>query len=110
MLRRLPAGRSALQQGGHCIRRHLRRKCPQSFGLRVCGIIRDARKHCVQLCIQGGASGREGGVFLGQRLLQFLVALGAEQLPEDLAPLLSGGIEQAGELPCAIMAIWENWL
>ena len=43
--------------------------------------------------------GREGGVFLSQRLLQFLVALGAEQLPEDLAPLLRGGIEQAGELP-----------
>ena len=94
----LPGGQP-LQQGGHCIRRHLRRKCPQCFCLRVCGIIRDARKHCVQLCIQGGASGCEGRVFLGQRLLQFLVALGAEQLPEDLAPLLSGGVEQPGELP-----------
>ena len=93
----LPGGQP-LQQGGHCIRRHLRRKCPQCFGLRVCGIIRDAREHCVQLCIQGGASGCEGGVFLGQRLLQFLVALGAEQLPEDLAPLLGGGVEQTGEL------------
>ena len=94
----LPGGQP-LQQGGHCIRRHLRRKCLQCFGLRVCGIIRDARKHCVQLCIQGGASGCEGRVFLSQCFLQFLIALGAEQLPEDLAPLLSGGVEQAGELP-----------
>ena len=41
----------------------------------------------------------EGGVLGLQPLLETLVGLGAEQLAEDLAPLLGGGVEQPGELP-----------
>ena len=41
----------------------------------------------------------EGGVLGLQPLLETLVGLGAEQLAEDLAPLLGGSVEQPGELP-----------
>ena len=45
----------------------------------------------------------EGGVLGLQPLLETLVGLGAEQLAEDLAPLLGGGVEQPGELPLGVI-------
>ena len=92
-------GEEPVQQGGDFLGGALRRKPAQRFGVGVGLRIADAGEHRVQLDILGRALGREAGVLLLQRVLQFLVALGAEQFAEDLAPLLGRGVEQAGELP-----------
>ena len=96
---RLLPGEEPVQQGGDFLGGALRRKPAQRFGVGVGLRIADAGEHRVQLDVLGRALGREAGVLLLQRVLQFLVALGAEQFAEDLAPLLGRGVEQAGELP-----------
>ena len=92
-------GEEPVQQGSDFLGGALRRKPAQRFGVGVGLRIADAGEHRVQLDVLGRALGREAGVLLLQRVLQFLVALGAEQFAEDLAPLLGRGVEQAGELP-----------
>ena len=92
LLRGLLAGQQTFQQGKGRLRLGLGVQCGKGIGIRVVGRKPDAGEQTVQLCILGGALLAEGGAF-------GLQALGAEQLAEDLAPLLGGGVEQAGELP-----------
>ena len=88
-----------IQQRGHFVRRHLRRKRVQRGGIRVAVGEPNPRQHRVQLGVLLGQLGRQLGVLLLQCVLQFLVALGAEELAENAAPLLGGGVQQTAELP-----------
>ena len=92
-------GEQGVQSGSHFFRGCLGRKRPQRVGVRVVGRVSDAGQHRVQLDVLGRALGGELGVFLLEGVLQFLVALGAEQLAEDPAPFFGGSVQQPGELP-----------
>ena len=97
-LRGLLACQQTFQQGKGRLRLGLGVQCGKGIGIRVVGRKPDAGEQTVQLCILGGALLAEGGAFGLQALLQPGVALGAEQLAEDAAALLGGGVEQPGEL------------
>ena len=93
------AGQQGVQQSKRGIRLSLSAQRGKSRGVRVIGGVLDAGEQAVQLCILSGALLAESSAFGLQALLQAGVALGAEQLAEDAAALLGGGVEQPGELP-----------
>ena len=92
------AGQQRVQQSKCGVRLSLGAQRGKSCGVRVIGGVLDAGEQAVQPGVLGGALLAEGSAFGLQALLQAGVALGAEQLAEDAAALLGGGVEQPGEL------------
>ena len=91
-------GQKPFQQLQSCLGGSLGRQVGKGFGVGVRRVVEDAGKDPFQLQVLGGALLGQGGVFFLQFFLQPGVALGAEQLAEDPAALLGGGVQQLGEL------------
>ena len=94
-------GQQALQQRFHGVRGRLwlLGEGSQRLGLRVVWGAGNAGQDLPQPDALSRALGAESCALGAESVLQLLVALGAEQLAEDAAALLGGGVQQPGELP-----------